>query len=77
LLRNYIGNATGCQALLCQQITISISTHLNSSLYYTRMRYIHICILLWNGKTEWRVIPWGKKHLDLHRKDGDIIMYRE
>jgi hypothetical protein len=39
------------------------------------MRRIRICLLKWNGTTEWRVIPWGKRHLDYHRKDGDIIMY--
>jgi hypothetical protein len=41
------------------------------------MRRIRICLLKWDGTTEWRVIPWGKRHLDYHRKDGDVIFYFE
>jgi hypothetical protein len=38
------------------------------------MRYLRVCILRWDGQTEWRIIPWGKYHLDQIRKDGDIIL---
>jgi hypothetical protein len=38
---------------------------------------LRILLLLKNGKTEWRVIPWGKAHLDWHRKDGDIVFSEE
>ena len=38
------------------------------------MRYLKVCLLTWDGNTEWRLIPWGKKHLDLIRKEGHIIM---
>jgi hypothetical protein len=41
------------------------------------MRLIDICLLRWDGTVEWRTIYWGKKNLDIHRKDGDIILYTE
>jgi hypothetical protein len=41
------------------------------------MRRIRICLLKWDGTIEWRVIQWGKRHLDYHRKDGDVIFYFE
>jgi len=41
------------------------------------MRYIWVHLLLPGGKTEWRAIPWGKRHLDEVRKEGAIIGYRE
>ncbi len=41
------------------------------------MRHLKILLLKWNGTTEVRVIPWGKKLLDIHRKEGDIIMSEE
>jgi len=38
------------------------------------MRRLQILILKHDHTTEWRVIPWGKAHLDYHRKDGYILM---
>lgn len=41
-----------------------------------RMIWVHLLHI--GGKTEWRQIPWGKKHLDQVRKNGtDIIGYWE
>lgn len=34
---------------------------------------IRILLLKPDGSLEWRVIPWGKAHLDWHRRDGDIV----
>jgi hypothetical protein len=41
------------------------------------MRFIQVQLLLPGGRIEWRTIPWGKKHLDVIRKEGVIIGYRE
>jgi hypothetical protein len=38
------------------------------------MRYLIILLLRHDGSTEWRKIPWGKAHLDYHRKEGYILM---
>lgn len=38
------------------------------------MRQVIVLLLKWNGKTEWRIIPWGKLYLDRIRIEGDIIM---
>jgi len=39
------------------------------------MKFINVHLLLPGGKTEWRVIPWGKHALDEVRKYGVIINY--
>ena len=42
------------------------------------MRYIYVHVLREGGVTEWRIIPWGKAHLDYIRKNGGVIIgYRE
>jgi hypothetical protein len=41
------------------------------------MRLIWVHLLLTDGTTEWRHIPWGKSHLDELRKVGIIIGYHE
>jgi hypothetical protein len=42
--------------------------------WQTVMRHLKILLLKHDGNTEWRIIPWGKSHLDYHRKDGYILM---
>jgi hypothetical protein len=37
------------------------------------MRMIHVWILKPDGTTQWYTIPWGKKHLDVIRREGVII----
>ena len=37
------------------------------------MRMIHVWILKPDGTTQWHTIPWGKKHLDVIRREGVII----
>lgn len=41
------------------------------------MKMLRILILKHDGTVEWRVIPWGKAHLDWHRRDGDILFTEE
>jgi hypothetical protein len=38
------------------------------------MRYIYVHVLRHGGKTEWRIIPWGKAHLDYIREQGGVII---
>lgn len=38
------------------------------------MKHIVVHLLLPNGRTEWRRIPWGKRHLDELRKQGCVIL---
>jgi hypothetical protein len=39
------------------------------------MRYLSVLILRPDKKTEWVTIPWGKYHLDLLRKSGNLILF--
>ena len=42
------------------------------------MRYINVHVLWKGGVTEWRIIPWGKAHLDYIRGQGGVIIgYQE
>jgi hypothetical protein len=42
------------------------------------MRYIYVHVLWHGGKTDWRIIPWGKAHLDAIRAVGGVIIgYQE
>ena len=38
------------------------------------MRYLKVLLLKNDGNIEWRIIEWGKKHLDYIRNEGEILM---
>jgi hypothetical protein len=38
------------------------------------MRYMNVHLLLPGGKTEWRIVPWGKHSLDNLRREGFVVI---
>ena len=38
------------------------------------MKYINVHVLWPGGHTDWRIIPWGKRHLDAIRNSGGTII---